>query len=46
KIVESMAQAILAMKQAGQSILLSEQNSYFCDAIADRQLRLLQGSLC
>jgi branched-chain amino acid transport system ATP-binding protein len=45
KIVESMAQAILAMKQAGQSILLSEQNRHFCDAIADRQLQLLQGSL-
>jgi ABC-type branched-subunit amino acid transport system ATPase component len=40
-----MATAILAMKQAGQSILLSEQNRYFCDAIADRQLNLLQGCL-
>ena len=45
KIVENMATAILAMKQAGQSILLSEQNRYFCDAIADRQLNLLQGCL-
>jgi branched-chain amino acid transport system ATP-binding protein len=45
KVVEHMAQAILAMKQAGQSILISEQNRYFCDAIADRQLHLLQGCL-
>ena len=45
KIVEAMAEAILAMKQSGLSILLSEQNRFFCDAIADRQLLLNQGLL-
>ncbi|MBU6381190.1 MAG: ABC transporter ATP-binding protein [Betaproteobacteria bacterium] len=45
KIVEAMAQAIVSMKRAGLSILLSEQNRYFCDAIADRQLELNQGLL-
>ncbi len=36
KIVEDMAHAILAMKQAGLSVLVCEQNLHFAKAISDR----------
>jgi branched-chain amino acid transport system ATP-binding protein len=44
-LVDALAVAVLAMKQAGTSILLSEQNEAFTRAVADRQLRLETGSL-
>jgi branched-chain amino acid transport system ATP-binding protein len=36
KIVEQMADAILAMKREGLSVLLSEQNLHFARLISDR----------
>ena len=36
KIVEDMAHAILAMKKAGLSVLVCEQNLHFAKAISDR----------
>jgi branched-chain amino acid transport system ATP-binding protein len=36
KIVEEMAHAILAMKKAGLSVLVCEQNLHFAKAISDR----------
>ncbi|NVO13140.1 MAG: ABC transporter ATP-binding protein [Rhodoplanes sp.] len=43
KIVEQMAAAILAMKQEGLSILLSEQNLHFARLISDRAVILEKG---
>jgi branched-chain amino acid transport system ATP-binding protein len=43
KIVEQMAGAILAMKQEGLSILLSEQNLHFARLISDRAVILEKG---
>jgi len=45
KVVEAMAEAMLLMKQAGLSVLLSEQNRFFCEAIADRQISIQLGLL-
>ena len=36
KIVEDMAHAILAMKKAGLSVVVCEQNLHFAKAISDR----------
>ncbi|WP_029349896.1 ABC transporter ATP-binding protein [Bosea sp. 117] len=44
-IVEQMAQAILALKQKGLSILLSEQNFRFCEMICDRVYVIEHGEL-
>ena len=44
-IVEQMASMILALKQAGTSILLSEQNLHFAGLVADRAYVLEKGQL-
>lgn len=44
-IVEQMAQAILALKAQGVSILLSEQNMHFCRWVADRVYVLEKGQI-
>ena len=43
KIVEEMAQAILAMKNEGLSLLVSEQNLHFARLIADRAVVIERG---
>ena len=44
-IVEQMAQMILALKQQGVSILLSEQNMHFAALVADRAYVLEKGQI-
>ena len=46
KIVEQMVQAILAMKQEGVSILVSEQNLHFARLISDRAYIIERGRIC
>ncbi|WP_375458361.1 ABC transporter ATP-binding protein [uncultured Enterovirga sp.] len=43
KIVEEMAQAILAMKREGVSVVLSEQNLHFARLISDRAVIIERG---
>ncbi|QFU17724.1 ABC transporter ATP-binding protein [Microvirga thermotolerans] len=45
KIVEQMADAILAMKREGLSILLSEQNLHFARLISDRAYIIEKGRI-
>jgi branched-chain amino acid transport system ATP-binding protein len=45
RIVEQMADAILAMKKEGLSILLSEQNQHFARLICDRVYIIEKGSI-
>jgi len=45
-VVEQMAAMILALKQQGASILLSEQNLHFAALVADRAYVLDQGRIC
>ena len=44
-IVEQMAQMIVALKQEGLSILLSEQNLHFAHLVADRAVVLEKGQV-
>ena len=44
-IVEQMAQMILALKEQGVSILLSEQNVHFAELVSDRAYVLEQGQI-
>jgi branched-chain amino acid transport system ATP-binding protein len=44
-IVEQMAQAVLAMKQAGVTVLLAEQNFHFAARIADRAAVIESGRI-
>ena len=44
-IVEQMAQAILELKDAGVSILLSEQNMHFAELVSDRAYVLEKGQI-
>jgi branched-chain amino acid transport system ATP-binding protein len=44
-VVERMADAILALKREGLSILLSEQNLAFANAVADRACLIETGQL-
>jgi len=44
-IVEQMAEMILQLKQAGVSILLSEQNLHFAELVSDRAYVLEKGQL-
>src|SRR3974377_1188389 len=44
-IVEEMANAILALKQEGLSVLLSEQNMHFAELVCDRVYVLEKGQL-
>ncbi|MBC9205822.1 ABC transporter ATP-binding protein [Roseomonas aerophila] len=44
-VVERMAEAILALKREGLSILLSEQNLAFANAVADRACLIETGQL-
>jgi branched-chain amino acid transport system ATP-binding protein len=44
-IVEQMVQMILALKQQGVSILLSEQNLHFAALVSDRAYVLEKGQL-
>jgi branched-chain amino acid transport system ATP-binding protein len=44
-IVEQMAQSILALKSEGLSVLLSEQNLHFCQAVADRAYIIEKGQI-
>jgi branched-chain amino acid transport system ATP-binding protein len=46
KIVEQMVHAILAMKQEGVSILVSEQNLHFARLISDRAYIIERGRIC
>ena len=45
-IVEQMAEMILALKAAGVSLLLSEQNLAFAAWVADRAVVLEKGQIC
>lgn len=45
KIVEHMAQAVLAMKREGLSVLLSEQNLHFARLITDRAYIIERGRI-
>jgi len=45
KIVEEMAHAILAMKKAGLSVLVCEQNLHFARAISDRAYIIESGRI-
>lgn len=45
KIVEQMADAILAMKQQGLSIVISEQNLHFAKLISDRAYIIEKGRI-
>ncbi len=45
-IVEQMAQAILDLKAAGVSVLLSEQNMHFAQLVCDRAYVLEKGQIC
>ena len=44
-IVEQMAQSIRALKAEGLSVLLSEQNLHFCQAVADRAYIIEKGQI-
>jgi branched-chain amino acid transport system ATP-binding protein len=44
-IVEQMAAAVMEMKAAGLSVLLSEQNLYFAARVADRAYIIEQGRI-
>ena len=44
-IVEEMARMIVALKQEGVSILLSEQNLHFARLVADRAVVLEKGEV-
>ena len=44
-IVEEMARMIVALKQAGVSILLSEQNLHFARLVSDRAVVLEKGEV-
>jgi branched-chain amino acid transport system ATP-binding protein len=44
-IVEQMAQSIRALKGEGLSVLLSEQNLHFCQAVADRAYVIEKGQI-
>ena len=46
KIVEQMVHAILAMRQEGVSILVSEQNLHFARLISDRAYIIERGRIC
>lgn len=46
KIVEDMANAILAMKNEGLSVLISEQNLHFAKMISDRAYIIEKGKIC
>ena len=46
KIVEQMVAAILTMKQAGVSIVVSEQNLHFARLISDRAYIIERGRIC
>jgi branched-chain amino acid transport system ATP-binding protein len=46
KIVEQMVEAILAMKKAGVSIVVSEQNLHFARLISDRAYIIERGRIC
>jgi branched-chain amino acid transport system ATP-binding protein len=45
KIVEDMARAILDLKRAGVSLLISEQNLHFARLISDRAVILESGEI-
>ena len=45
RIVEQMARTILQLKAQGVSVLLSEQNLYFAEAVADRAYVLEKGQI-
>ena len=44
-IVEQMAHMILALKEQGVSILLSEQNAHFAELVSDRAYVLEKGQI-
>ncbi len=44
-IVEQMAEAVLELKRAGVSVLLSEQNLHFAEAVSDRVYVLEKGQI-
>ena len=44
-IVEQMARTILQLKAQGVSVLLSEQNLHFAEAVADRAYVLEKGQI-
>src|SRR5690606_11682529 len=44
-VVEQMAEMILALKQRGVSVLLSEQNLHFAQLVADRAYVLEKGEI-
>jgi len=44
-IVDQMADMVMALKEQGVGVLLSEQNSAFAEAISDRSYALAQGVL-
>ena len=46
KIVEQMVDAILSMKKAGVSLLVSEQNLHFARLISDRAYIMERGRIC
>src|ERR1700753_871189 len=46
KIVEQMIEAILAVKKAGVSIIVSEQNLHFAKLISDRAYIIERGRIC
>jgi branched-chain amino acid transport system ATP-binding protein len=46
KIVEQMVEAILTMKQAGVSLVVSEQNLHFARLISDRAYIIERGRIC
>ena len=46
KIVEQMVDAILTMKKAGVSIVISEQNLHFARLISDRAYIIERGRIC
>jgi branched-chain amino acid transport system ATP-binding protein len=46
KIVEQMVEAILAMKKAGVSLVVSEQNLHFAKLISDRAYIIERGRIC
>jgi branched-chain amino acid transport system ATP-binding protein len=46
KIVEQMVEAILTMKKAGVSLVVSEQNLHFARLICDRAYIIERGRIC
>jgi branched-chain amino acid transport system ATP-binding protein len=46
KILEQMVEAILTMKKAGVSLLVSEQNPHFARLICDRAYIIERGRIC